>query len=236
LAARFAILSDVHANLPALEATLVDCRAQAVDAIICLGDLVRYGPDDCACVDLAREFAVCLQGDWEGQLLAADLSADQPDPLRGWRHTTLRRLRAGTTDEVVRRWSFLTALSPCCTQPGMQFVHGSPRDPQAEYVFPEDIYNYRKMQALFSMVEHVCFQGHTHVPGVFTIDGGYKFQTPEDLAGDFTLTSAKAMINVGSVGRPRDGDSRSCYVILEGNHVQFRRVDSEWLETASHFS
>jgi len=83
----------------------------------------------------------------------------------------------------------------------------------SEYIFPEDIYNHRKMERLFQLVERYCFQGHTHVPGVFT--EGYQFYAPEEIDYEYTLGDGKLMINVGSVGQPRDGDNRACYVILD---------------------
>ena len=92
-------------------------------------------------------------------------------------------------------------------------MHGSPRNPLSEYIFPEDIYNHRKMERLFQLVERYCFQGHTHVPGVFT--EGFQFYAPEEIDHEYTLGDGKVMINVGSVGQPRDGDPRACYVILD---------------------
>src|SRR5262249_28316020 len=83
----------------------------------------------------------------------------------------------------------------------------------SEYIFPEDIYNHRKMERLFQLVERYCFQGHTHVPGVFT--ESYQFYAPEEIDHEYTLGEGKVMINVGSVGQPRDGDPRACYVILD---------------------
>src|SRR6185436_15038916 len=100
---------------------------------------------------------------------------------------------------------------------GFLFVHGSARNPLNEYVFPEDIYNQRKMDRIFALVERYCFQGHTHVPGVFTEnpqDELYQFQSPEDLNYEFKLDNRKCLVNVGSVGQPRDGDWRGCYVLL----------------------
>jgi diadenosine tetraphosphatase ApaH/serine/threonine PP2A family protein phosphatase len=69
------------------------------------------------------------------------------------------------------------------------------------------------MERLFQLVERYCFQGHTHVPGVFT--EGYQFYAPEEIDHEYTLGDGKVMINVGSVGQPRDGDPRACYVVLE---------------------
>jgi len=93
------------------------------------------------------------------------------------------------------------------------FVHGSPRNPLSEYIFPEDIYNHRKMERLFQLVERYCFQGHTHVPGVFT--EGFQFYSPEEIDNEYTLGDGKVLVNVGSVGQPRDGDPRACYLILD---------------------
>ncbi|MEZ6074959.1 MAG: metallophosphoesterase family protein [Pirellulaceae bacterium] len=75
----------------------------------------------------------------------------------------------------------------------------------------------------FSMVQRTCFQGHTHVPGVFT--SNMTFLKPEDIDYRYRLSDEKSMINVGSVGQPRDGNWRSCYVILEEPWVTFRRVE-----------
>ena len=81
------------------------------------------------------------------------------------------------------------------------------------------------MERLFQLVERYCFQGHTHVPGVFT--EGFQFYAPEEIDNEYTLGEGKLMINVGSVGQPRDGDNRACYVILDDG-----RPDDEWVEAA----
>ena len=104
------------------------------------------------------------------------------------------------------------------------FVHGSPRGPTNEYVFPEDTQNPKKMEKLFSLVTHLCFQGHTHVPGVFTRD--LRFVRPVDTGDGFDVASSeKYLVNVGSVGQPRDGDPRSCYVVYDGEKIEYRRVE-----------
>ena len=105
----------------------------------------------------------------------------------------------------------------------MLFVHGSARNPLNEYVFPEDIYNKTKLEKIFALVHRYVFQGHTHVPGVFTQSAN--FFSPEEINFEYALTEEKVMINVGSVGQPRDGDPRSCYVIVDDGKVEFRRVE-----------
>ena len=112
---------------------------------------------------------------------------------------------------------------------GFLYVHGSARNPINEYVFPEDIYNRSaRWIAFFALVEKYCFQGHTHVPGVFLEnlnDELYQFHAPEEIGNVFKLDQRKALINVGSVGQPRDCDWRACYVMLEGDTIRFRRVE-----------
>ena len=129
-------------------------------------------------------------------------------------------------------------------------VHGSARNPLNEYIFPEDIYNQPKMERVFGLVTRYCFQGHTHVPGVFTEN--LNFFSPSEIEGHYELTESKVMVNVGSVGQPRDGDPRSCYVVLENDSLgestedapptspssdpillRYRRVDYDFEKTAA---
>ncbi len=128
-----------------------------------------------------------------------------------WTRAQLESANDRTNNE--KRWEFLGELPRSYRLGPFLFVHGSPRNPLSEYIFPEDIYNHRKMERLFQLVEQYCFQGHTHVPGIFT--ESFQFYAPEEIDHEYTLGEGKVMVNVGSVGQPRDGDPRACYVILE---------------------
>jgi diadenosine tetraphosphatase ApaH/serine/threonine PP2A family protein phosphatase len=121
-----------------------------------------------------------------------------------------------------RRWRFLCELPRQVREGNLLFVHGSARNPLNEYVFPEDIYNPRKLSRIFGLIERACFQGHTHVPGVFTQD--CRFLAPCEISHEFVLNGSRVMVNVGSVGQPRDGIPDASYVIVEGDLVRFRRV------------
>ena len=105
------------------------------------------------------------------------------------------------------------------------FVHGSPRDPTNEYVFPEHVYEPARLENLMKRFEQYCFQGHTHIPGVFTETGS--FLSPKDHDHKFELTKTKLMINVGSVGQPRDEDPRACFAVLDTEEltINYYRVD-----------
>jgi diadenosine tetraphosphatase ApaH/serine/threonine PP2A family protein phosphatase len=114
-----------------------------------------------------------------------------------------------------------------------RFVHGSPRDPTNEYVFPEYVFDQRKMEILFGKVQNYCFMGHTHLPGVFTTQ--CEFISPDECDYSYQLGSEKVLVNVGSVGQPRDDDSRSCYAIIDtdAKTLQYRRVEYDINKTAN---
>jgi predicted phosphodiesterase len=196
----------VHANYPAVEAVLADFDRRHGDTIVCLGDLVGYGPHPRECVDQLMNCDLCLLGNWEEAVRNPESASSFDAKARSTAETTREELLAGGPSAVRKRWEFLHRLEPRATLDGRLFVHGSARDPLNEYVFPEDIYNQRKMEKIFSLIEHHCFQGHTHLPGVFTTD--LNFRTPEELCYEYEL-----------------GDPRACYVVVEGNQVRFRRVE-----------
>jgi predicted phosphodiesterase len=218
-----AIISDIHSNLEALEAVLADIQQQEVTEIYCLGDIIGYGPNPRECIDLIMQTKVCILGNHDqGALFDPEGFNSGAERAIFW---TREQLEAPVGDPAdrVKRWTFLGELPRNRREDGLLFVHGSARNPLNEYVFPEDIYNQRKMEKIFALVERTCFQGHTHVPGVFTQN--LNFFRPDELSYQYRLTDMKALINVGSVGQPRDGNPRACYVILEDSLVTYRRIE-----------
>lgn len=204
---RRAIFSDVHGNLEALETVLARIDTQSVDEIYCLGDIVGYGPNPRECIDRVKDCQVCLLGNHD-QAALFDPEGFNAGAERAIQWTRKVLESGGSMD----RCDWLGELPRVQREPGLLFVHGSACRPLDEYVFPEDIYNQRKMERIFALVEQYCFQGHTHIPGVFTED--LNFVSPEESDFCYTLGDAKALINVGSVGQPRNGDSRASYIIL----------------------
>lgn len=222
-----AIISDIHANLEALQAVLADIRAQGITEIFCLGDIIGYGPNPCECVDLVMSCELCLLGNHD-QAALFDPEGFNAGAERAifW---TRRQLESSTGPKAEKRWDFLGELPRVHRLPNFMFVHGSARNPLNEYVFPEDIYNQRKMEKIFGLVERYCFQGHTHIPGVFTED--LNFLAPEEIDFKYELGPQKALVNVGSVGQPRNNDNRSSYVILDGQSLTFKRVPYDFETT-----
>jgi predicted phosphodiesterase len=207
-----ALISDIHSNLEALQAILQDIQKHSVDEIYCLGDIVGYGPNPRECVDLVMACKVVLLGNHD-QGAMFDPEGFNPPAERAifW---TRQQLESPGDNRLQKekRWEFLAERPRSFRENGFLFVHGSARNPLNEYVSPEDIYNQRKMERIFALVDRYCFQGHTHIPGVFTED--LNFLAPEEIDFKYTLGDQKVLVNVGSVGQPRNSDNRASYIIL----------------------
>ena len=225
-----AIISDIHSNLASLNAVFADIKGQGAERTFCLGDIVGYGPNPCECIDILMKTDICLLGNHDqGALFDPEGFNSGAERAIFWTRDQLEKTTGNPTD-VDRRWEFLGECPRNYHENDMLFVHGSPRNPLNEYVFPEDTYNRRKMEKIFALIKRCSFQGHTHVPGIFTED--FRFFSPEEVDNQYPLGDDKLMINVGSVGQPRDGDPRSCYVILDDDVVYFRRVEYDFKDTS----
>ena len=230
---RRALISDIHANLEGLEAVLEDIRGQRVDKIYCLGDIIGYGPNPCECLDLVIENCeLTILGNHD-QATLFDPDGFNPVALSAvyWTRDQLEK-QMGQGQHGTRRLDFIGELPTHHQEGKCLFVHGSPREPTNEYVFPEDVYDHTKLTVLFDRVEQYCFQGHTHIPGVFT--ESRDFLSPEECDYQYRLGTSKIMVNVGSVGQPRDEIPRSCYVIVDDDEqlLTFRRVKYPCQQTA----
>lgn len=218
-----AIISDIHSNLEAFQAVLADIKAQGITEVYCLGDVVGYGPNPRECIDLVMSCKLCILGNHDqGAMFDPDGFNQPAERAIFW---TRDQLESAADSRALRekRWEFLAERPRSHREENYLFVHGSARNPLNEYVFPEDIYNQRKMERIFALVEKYCFQGHTHVPGVFTEN--LQFLSPEETDGVYKLDGRKTLCNVGSVGQPRDGNWRACYVVLDNDAIRFRRVE-----------
>lgn len=225
-----ALISDIHGNLDALEAVLGDIREQGIQEVYCLGDIIGYGPNPRECIDHVMKFKACILGNHDqGALFDPEGFNSGAERAIFWTRDQLEK-PIGSPAENAARWDFLGELPRCLREGDFLFVHGSARNPLNEYVFPEDIYNEKKMEKIFSLIEKYCFQGHTHVPGVFTDD--MRFRSPDEVGYRYSLNTEKVMVNVGSVGQPRDGDPRSCYVVLTDDQLEFRRIEYDYEATA----
>lgn len=217
---RRAIISDIHSNLVALEAVLADIKGQDVDEIVCLGDVCGYGPQPMECIDLVRRNAAwTLRGNHDEALFVEpkDFGKNARIAIE-WQKTFLEP-KPGSTPEIISRWHWLRDLPIQRGETDVLFVHASPRDPVYEYVLKEDFHDTgsgptQKAKDIFAAMDWLCFCGHSHRPGVVAED--FKWRLPEDLPNGYIVSRGfKTIVNVGSVGQPRDGISTACYCIFE---------------------
>ena len=226
-----AIVSDIHANIEAFAVVLEDIRQQGIDEVVCLGDIIGYGPDPKEAVDMSFGFDAILRGNHE-HALCDEFEAQNFNPKArravDWTRDQLSML-SDDREGNAKRWDLIGDLQLCFESGDVMYAHGSPRDPVSEYVYPRDIYRPKKLEGIFEQVKWLCFVGHTHVPGVFTDDMEYKM--PEELSYQYALTERKTIINVGSVGQPRDGDPRACYLIMDDTTVHWRKLHYPFAKT-----
>ncbi|MBN1418099.1 MAG: metallophosphoesterase family protein [Planctomycetes bacterium] len=221
----FALVSDIHGNLEALETVLADIARKGVERTFCLGDVVGYGPDPAACVDRIQEVCeACVLGNHDEALI---WGATGFNPLaRTAIEWTRRKLRPWGPFAVIaqRRWRFIEGLPPRIDRPEGLLVHGSPRDPTSEYILERDLYygDPDRFRELFGFFETLCFVGHSHVPGIFT--DSFQYLAARGDGATFRHETGKWIVNVGSVGQPRDRDPRACYVEVDGERIIYHRL------------
>jgi diadenosine tetraphosphatase ApaH/serine/threonine PP2A family protein phosphatase len=235
-----AVVSDIHANLEALERVLSDIASQGIRDIYCLGDLVGYGPDPAECVDLAMGWRVVLMGNHDEAATREAYGFNEPaQEVLNWTREVLEpgvlslgRKRA--------RWDFLRDLPRTHQAMDAFFVHGSPREPTLEYILRTDTEELtggvpEKIRDIFTRFDRLCLVGHTHDPGIITEES--RFLCPDDVSGIFAPPPGrKFIVNVGSVGQPRDGDPRACYVVYDGETIRYRRVAYDIRKTLEKIS
>lgn len=235
----FAIISDIHSNLEALTAVLADIEKRGIGTIYCLGDVIGYGPNPGECLGLVIEKTKwCILGNHDYATLYEPTNFNYAaERASFWTREVLEG--QGKKQQRNKHWSFLGALPMRrtlkmklqSTTAVIDFVHASPRRPINEYIFPDDVYsNPIKVRLLFERVRHICFAGHTHLPGVFLDEPD--FYMPDELDDVYPIIDGeKAIINIGSVGQPRDKDNRSSYVYVDGNQVRFVRLEYDFETT-----
>lgn len=215
---RFAFISDIHANLEALEAVFADIERQEVDEVICLGDIVGYGANPNECAELVRQkCAYILLGNHDAaavNLLATHHFNSHAKIAIEWTAANLKN--------DIR--SFLLSLPLVLTRETLTLVHSTPYEPNMWYYITsleEAAFNFQYFDT------QICLVGHTHIPIIIVLDAKkevYVHQASQvSLHG---LEESKLLINVGSVGQPRDRNPDSCYAILDTTLGDFfyRRV------------
>ena len=213
------MISDIHANLPALEAVLDAVGATGVEEIWCLGDVVGYGAEPDACADLVRErCSLCLVGNHD----LAVLGALDPAAFSEAAAEAVAWTRQSVADRTLE---MLRELEPAGQRDGIALFHASPRDPVWEYVLSAE----QADACLDAQPERVALIGHSHVSLFFVRPPARLGEVRGAQAGDDTLLDLSAgswLVNPGSVGQPRDGDPRAAWLELDSGEGtgRFHRV------------
>jgi predicted phosphodiesterase len=214
---KVAVISDVHSNRQAFEAVLEAVAASEASELWCLGDIVGYGADPDACVELARRHtAVCLAGNHD-MAVVGELPLD--DFSRG------ASIAAQWTREVIapENLEFLEGLRPQSQEEAIGLYHASPRDPMWEYVLSALLAEL----CLDAQPHRVCLIGHSHVALSFVRHEGHPATGEPCREGtELDLSSGEWLLNPGSVGQPRDGDPRAAWLLLdiEDHSASYRRT------------
>ena len=215
---RFAFISDIHANLEALEAAFEDIACQNIDEVICLGDIVGYGANPNECCDLVKKNCpVTLLGNHDAAAV---------DQLSTQHFNIHAKIAIEWTSQNLKKESevFLSALPLRATKPSMTLVHSTPYEPNMWYYITsleEAAFNYQFFDT------QLCLVGHTHIPIIIVLDKEKELYVHQDSVVHLDdIKESRLLINVGSVGQPRDRNPKSCYGIFDSDAGEFsyRRV------------
>ncbi len=217
---RFAIFSDIHANLEAFEAVMSHMNKQGIDRYICLGDWVGYGPNPTACIEMGRDIPglISLAGNHDWAV------------LNRFNYMSFNKIALEAIQWTQKRLNkddrkFLDDLSLEYSEDDMLFVHASPHQPE-EWKYVITSFDAKAgFEEMNRKGAKISFIGHTHYPGIFRDTGDKEEYKPD--ASEFSLDEkGQYIINVGSVGQPRDKNPNACYVSYDttSRKLTFHRI------------
>lgn len=210
---RTAIISDIHANLDALETVLTDIESKDIDEIVCLGDVVGYGPNPNECITIIKDRCpITLLGNHDAA--AMDILSTQNFNINA-------KIAIEWTERQLSEESrqFLSGLPITKIEGDKTYVHATPYEPRMWYYITsveEAAFNFQFFSTRF------CFVGHTHIPIIISQDSTKKIDVSQETFFDFNKTGeTRFLINVGSVGQPRDRNPHSSYGIFDSEANTF---------------
>ena len=210
---RIAVLSDLHANADALEAVLAHAETQRVDAYWCLGDIVGYGAEPDRVVERTRSLV--------SSAVAGNHDYAACGKLRLRSFNRYAAAAAEWTRRIMKRdnLAWLGGLPLSTRQDGALLVHATPSEPEAWHycLSLEDA-----EEELRSFEDRLCLIGHSHFPGTFESAGGsLRYTRTEEVR---LAEGGRYLVNVGSVGQPRDGDPRAAYLLYDHGEGRIRHM------------
>lgn len=214
---KYFIVSDIHSNLEALEAVLEERERSYSDShLICLGDIVGYGPSPNECIEMIFRHA---EYSFLGNHDSAVTGSTSPERFNSYAREAIQWTKNHISRDNLSRLRGMHL--------GLHFddflaIHASPSDPRS-WIYVTSIYTaYKEFK---SVDDRVIFIGHTHIPAVFTMDSDVKMTLPESI---HLNTDKRYIINVGSVGQPRNGDPRACCALFDTEKMDVVYIKSEY--------
>ncbi|NND97614.1 MAG: metallophosphoesterase [Pirellulaceae bacterium] len=221
-----AIISDIHGNVEALMAVLEKIESLGIDQIVCLGDIVGYGPNPVDCIHLLKDCETIVTGDWD----AAAISAEDPC----WSPLLLEQLNwvrgEMAHDQIARQ-----ILGRACIKrraDNIAFFHAMPND-FSDWIFPEDVFTPEKLDRVIEQSASLAFCGHNHLAGLHSKTPQWSYLSFVEAGDDWYTAQGPCICSVGSVGQPRDSDPRASFVVLRDRQFRFVRVDYDHHLTAA---
>ena len=213
----YGFFSDIHSNLPALEAVLHSMQQKGVQKHICLGDLVGYGPNPEECVAIIRKVAACtILGNHDNVMVGREL----PEYFNSNALKIIEWTKAHISEDSI---NYLKTLPYMAEENNMLFVHASPKSP-ADWFYVTGLDD--AVDAFDFFTQELCFIGHTHCPIIVVREPSGSFRVVDESTCKLK-PGERALVNVGSVGQPRDRDSRSswCLYNSETKEIELVRVE-----------
>lgn len=221
---RYAIISDIHSNLEALESVLNQIKIERVDKILCLGDIVGYGPNPNECIDLIREkCALFLTGNH-------DHACVEPAELVYFNRFAKEAINWTLKELTKTSLEFLANFSFIGTIDGLHLTHANPYLPENwDYILSIDeaIFNFSKFG------EQICFIGHSHQPITYIEDDKQKYTFKHDSEVQL-LENCRYIINVGSVGQPRDNNPASAFGLVDTSKKSYELIRTGYNVEKTH--
>jgi diadenosine tetraphosphatase ApaH/serine/threonine PP2A family protein phosphatase len=216
---KYAVISDIHGNSEALQAVLADIDKRKVDSTICLGDIVGYYPDPTVCIDLVKKYTQhCLAGNHD----YAAIGRVDTRTFTYYAYAAMEWTKKHLSEEEK---NYLASLPLSLVLEDLFFTHSSPSDiEQWPYVFPDN--EFAVFEAFNSIVHWLNFVGHTHWPSIMYQEDDKIILHP---LGSVDLNKENYyLVNVGSIGQPRDFDPRSCYSIYDTDAQKIHLIRVEY--------
>ncbi len=214
---KFAVISDIHSNLEALKKSVSLIKQENVDDVLCLGDIIGYGANPRECIDIIKELTIATVGGNH------DFGVVGKTKMESWSNDAITAVHwtRSILDDV--RLKFIEHLPYSYRYHNKLFVHASPvTPPQWNYIFTK----HKADEAFTQFDEEICFIGHSHQPIIWTENDSQFYPVPNK---DITLRPTnRYIINVGSVGQPRDGDKRGAFVIFNEENFSIKFIRFEY--------